>query len=82
MLQNIGYNMDTLRQTACMVVNPMLVTLLPLLIAQRSVGPQTNDGTLLNLFQLVDTWLSMSVGGVIVVLFAIFSLREHAYANM
>ena len=36
-----GHNIDILRQTACMVVNTVKTTLLPSLIVQQRVGPQT-----------------------------------------
>ena len=40
--KNIGYNIDVLRQPACLVVNPIKLTaLLTSLIARRSVGLQT-----------------------------------------
>ena len=38
----VGYNINVIRQTACMVVNPnMLLSLLPSLVARQRVGPQT-----------------------------------------
>ena len=41
--ERIGYNMNVMRQTACLVVKPKsrLTILLPSLIANRRVGPQT-----------------------------------------
>ena len=39
--KKIGYNINVIRQTVCMVVNPItLITLLPSLIARRRVRPQ------------------------------------------
>ena len=35
------YNMNVMRQTACLVVNQSQLTLLPYLITRRRVGPQT-----------------------------------------
>ena len=38
----IGYNINVIRQTICMVDNhSQLITLLPSLVARRRVGPQT-----------------------------------------
>ena len=35
-----GYNINVIRQTACMVTQSRLITLLPSLVAYRRVGPQ------------------------------------------
>ena len=39
--KRIGYNINIMRQSACLVFNPRLITLLPSLIACRWVGRQT-----------------------------------------
>ena len=39
--KRIGYNINIMRQSACLVFNPRLITLLPSLIARRWVGRQT-----------------------------------------
>ena len=40
--KRIGYNINIMRQSACLVFNPItLITLLPSLIARRWVGHQT-----------------------------------------
>ena len=42
--KRIGYNVDVMRQFACLVVNPRrLTTILSSLIARRCVGVQTYD---------------------------------------
>ena len=37
----VGYNLDIMRQSACLVVNPITVAMVSSLIARRWVGPQT-----------------------------------------
>ena len=39
--RRIGYNLNVMRQFACLVFNPRLITMLPSLIARRWVGRQT-----------------------------------------
>ena len=39
--KKIGYNINVLQQTACLVVNPIMATLLSSLIARQWVGLQT-----------------------------------------
>ena len=39
--KRIGYSLDIMRQTACLVVNPMLMAMLHSFIARRLFGPQT-----------------------------------------
>ena len=49
--KKIGYNIDVLRQTACLVVNPIKVNSFAYLFNCTTVGPgfRLNDGTILNL---------------------------------
>ena len=69
----IGYNMDILRQTACMVVNPNMADNFASIFNWTTVSRSSdNDNSLLNPFQLVGAWLSMSWLGPTVVLFVIF----------
>ena len=51
--KSIGYNMDILRQNACMVVNPIMVD--NIASGGRSVL-RLNDGFLLNVCQMAGTW--------------------------
>ena len=44
--KKIGYNIDVLRQTACLVVNPIKVNSFAYL---GRLGLRLNDGTILNL---------------------------------
>ena len=39
--KKIGYSLDIIRQTACLVVNPIIVDSHASLIARRRFGPQT-----------------------------------------
>ena len=39
--RRIGYNLNVMRQSACLVFNPITVAMLPSLIARRWVGRQT-----------------------------------------
>ena len=40
--KRIGYNLNVMRQSACLVINPIhLMALLPCLIARRWIGRQT-----------------------------------------
>ena len=56
--KKIGYNINVLKQTACLVVNPITVgTLLSSLIARRWVGLQT-----LCWFRLKDLFIDEMVG--------------------
>ena len=70
--KKIGYNMNILRQTACMVVNPIMLDNFASLFNCTTVGKSSDDGSLLNLFQLVGAWLSLSVVRLTVVLFVLF----------
>ena len=39
--RRIGYNLNVMRQSACLAFNPIMITMLPSLIACRWVGRQT-----------------------------------------
>ena len=67
-----GYDIDILRQTACMVVNPVMVDSFSFLFICTWSVLRLNDCSLLNLFQLVGAWLSVSLVGLIAVLFVVF----------
>ena len=47
--KKIGYNIDVLRQTACLVVNPIKVNSFAYLFHCGRSGFRLNDGTILNL---------------------------------
>ena len=50
--KKIGYNIDVLRQTACLVINPIKVNSFAYLLNCTTVGRsdfRLNDGTILNL---------------------------------
>ena len=49
--KKIGYNIDVLRQTACLVVNPIKVNNFAYLLDCTTVGRASdrNDGTILNI---------------------------------
>ena len=70
----ICYNIAILRQTASMVINPIMVHNFAPLFLLHDGGSvlRLSDGSLLSVFQVVGAWLSMSVVGLIVVLFVVF----------
>ena len=39
--RRIGYSLNVMRQSACLVFNPIMIAMLPSLIARRWVGRQT-----------------------------------------
>ena len=43
-------------ETACMIVNPIVVDFAASLITRQWIGPQTNSYFLLNLFQIVAAY--------------------------
>ena len=47
--KKLGYNIDVLRQTACLVVNPIKVNNFAYLFEDGRSGRRLNDGTSLNL---------------------------------
>ena len=76
--------MVILRQTACMVVNPIIVDNFASLYICTTVGRSVlklNDGSLLNLFQMVGAWPSMPVVGLLVVHFENTSIQIYWKLN-